>query len=305
MCERFEVSQRKACAVLDQPRSTQRYEPRERDGEAELTKRIVRLAKNHPRYGVLRITAMLRREGRVVNHKRVERLWKRLGFQRSKRRKRRRNPAFPGSSANGCVARPATRINDVWAWDFVFGRTTDGRVLKWLTLIDEFTRECLLLVPARSLTGPAVVRALAKVVGRRGTPTVIRSDNGPEFIGEVIREWLTTKQVGTLFIAPGSPWENGFAESFHSRLRDEFLNDERFETVGQATGKAQAWRHQYNTKRPHSSLDYRTPQEAASRSSVGGVGTPDKRTPTPPTEERLQSVTKTTTLISTGSKKWG
>ena len=279
VCQRFGVSQRRACAVLGQPRSTQRYQAKARDGEVELTKRLVRLAKKHPKYGVRRMTAVLRREGRVVNRKRVERLWRAQGLQRPVRRKRRRNKAFPGSSANSCVARPATAKNDVWAWDFVHDRTSDGRSFRWLTLIDEFTRECLILHPARSLTGPAVTRELAKVVGRRGAPTVIRSDNGSEFIGQVIREWLTAKRVGTLFIAPGSPWENGYAESFHSRLRDEFLNDERFETVGEAKVKAQDWRHDFNTIRPHSSLGYQTPREAARRSRLGGVGSPCEANP--------------------------
>lgn len=274
MCQQFEVSQRRACRVLGQPRSTQRYQARVRDGEAALRSRLVRLAKKHPKYGVRRITAVLRREGRVVNRKRVERLWRDQGLQRPTRRKRRRNQAFPGSSANSCTARPATAPNDVWAWDFVHDRTADGRSFRWLTLIDEFTRECLVLRPARSWTGPAVVRELAKVVGRRGRPQVIRSDNGSEFIGESIRDWLMAKRVGTLFIAPGSPWENGFAESFHSRLRDEFLNDERFETVGEAKVKAQDWRHDFNTTRPHSSLGYRTPREMARPSRWDGVRSP-------------------------------
>jgi putative transposase len=274
VCQRFSVSQRRACAVLGQPRSTQRYRVKVRDGEVELTKRLVRLAKKHPKYGVRRMTAVLRRDGRLVNRKRVERLWQAQGLQRPVRRKRRRNPAFPGSSANSCTARPATKPNDVWAWDFVHDRTADGRSFRWLTLIDEFTRECLLLHPARSLTGPKVTRELAKVVGRRGVPAVIRSDNGSEFIGQAIREWLSMTRVGTLFIAPGSPWENGYAESFHSRLRDEFLNDERFETVGEAKVKAQDWRHDFNTTRPHSALGYQTPQEAARRLRLGGVGSP-------------------------------
>lgn len=267
--------------MLGQPRSTQRYRVKVRDGEAALRTRLVRLAKKHPKYGVRRITAVLRREGRVVNRKRVERLWRAQGLQRPTRRKRRRNKAFPGSSANSCTARPATAANDVWAWDFVHDRTADGRTLRWLTLIDEFTRECLILYPARSLTGPAVVRELAKVVGRRGAPAVIRSDNGSEFIGQVIRDWLTAKRVGTLFIAPGSPWENGYAESFHSRLRDEFLNDERFETVGEAKVRAQDWRHDFNTIRPHSALGYQTPREAARRSSLGGAGSPCEANPHP------------------------
>jgi len=223
-----------------------------------------------------------------VNVKRVHRLWRRLGLQRPLRRKKPRNQgSFPGSSANSCVARPATRANDVWCWDFLFGRTEDGRSLKWLTLVDEFTRECLVLRAARAMTGAEAVRELAKVVGRRGVPAMIRSDNGPEFIGEAIRVWLTFQGVETLYIAPASPWENGFAESFHSRLRDEFLNRETFETVGEACVKAAEWRREYNTRRPHSSLDYATPAEFASR--VGRGGSPSLRSADPPRPTRDRS----------------
>lgn len=171
--------------------------------------------------------------------------------------------------------------NDIWAWDFVHDHTVDGRSFRWLTLIDEYTRECLVLRPARSWTGPKVVRELAKVVGRRGAPTVIRSDNGSESVGRAIRDWLTAKRVGTLFMAPGSPCENGYAESFHSRLRDEFLNGGRFETMSEARVKAQDWRHNFNTTRPHSPLGYLTPREAARRSRLGGAGSPCQANPHP------------------------
>ena len=288
VCERFAVSERRACRVLEQPRSTQRYEPRRRTDEAELTKRIAKLAERHPRYGVRRIAALLRRDGWRVNRKRVHRLWRSLGLQRPLRRRKPRNQgAFPGTSANSCAARPATGINDVWAWDFVFDRTSEGRSLKWLTVVDEFTRECLVLRAERSLTGAEVVRELAQVVGCRGVPAMIRSDNGPEFIGEAIREWLAAQGVGTLYVAPASPWENGFAESFHSRLRDEFLNRETFETVGEARAKAAEWRREYNTRRPHSSLDYATPAEFASR--VGRGGSPSLRSVDPPRPTRDRS----------------
>ena len=165
----------------------------------------------------------------------------------------------------------------MWTWDFIHDRTAGGRPLKWLTLVDEYTRECLVLHAERSMTGAEVVRELAKLVGRRGLPARIRSDNGPEFIGEAIREWLAAQGVETLYIAPASPWENGLAESFHSRLRDEFLNREVFETVGKARVKASEWRREYNTRRPHSSLDYATPAEFPR-----GWGVADRRRCTPP-----------------------
>lgn len=272
ICRKFKVSERKACRILGQARSTQRYTLRERDDEAKLKKRILKLSVKHPRYGVRRITALLRREGRIVNEKRVSRLRKKLGLQCKKRRKRKAKRGYLGRSANSCMARPSTKPNDVWAWDFIESRMIDGGKIRWLTLIDEYTRECLLLVPDRSLTGPKVVRELAKAVGRYGEPVAIRSDNGPEFISEAIQDWLKTKQIKTLYIKPGSPWENGFEESFHSRLREEFLNESRFASMGEAKVKAQVWRRNYNCRRPHSGIDYQTPREVRERFLEGGQG---------------------------------
>ena len=270
LCRRFRVSERRSCRLLGQSRSTQRYAARVRDDEAALSKRIEQLAVRHPRYGYRRIWALLRREGWRTNVKRVRRLWRELGLKRPQRRKKPRNPdGKPGASVNSCTATPARAKDQVWAWDFVFDRTADGQSLKWLTLVDEYTRECLLLHAARVMTGSDVVRQLARVVGRRGAPAMIRSDNGPEFIGQAIREWFEAAAIGSLCVAPASPWENGYAESFHSRLRDEFLERVEFESVGDARMQAARWRAEYNTERPHSSLGYRTPWEFATLCARG------------------------------------
>jgi len=267
---RFGVSERRGCRLLCQARSTQRYAARVRDGEAALSKRIEQLAVRHPRYGYRRIWALLRREGWRTNVKRVRRLWRVLGLKRPSRRQKPGNRGCrPGSSANSCTAIPARAKDQVWAWDFVFDRTADGQSLKWLTLVDEYTRECLLLHAARAMTGADVARQLARVVGRRGAPAMIRSDNGPEFIGQAIREWFEAAGIGSLYVAPASPWENGYAESFHSRLRDEFLERVEFESVGDARLQAARWRAEYNTERPHSSLGYRTPKEFATLCARG------------------------------------
>ena len=241
-----------------------RYESKPRDGEAELVREIECLAERFPCYGYKRIWAKLRSRGWPVNKKRVQRLWRELGLKRPFRpEKRKHRGVLPGSRDNGCVSRPSRHKNDVWAWDFVFDRTWDGRVLKWFTLVDEYTRECLALHADRSLGGTDVESVLRRVVLRRGSPVAIRSDNGPEFIGQTIRDWFAKQGVSTLYIKPGSPWQNGFAESFHSRLRDEFTEREEFESVVDARAKGESWRREYNTKRPHSGLAYRTPAEFA------------------------------------------
>jgi len=240
---------------------TQRYQPAPNGDEARLVQRMLSLVGRHPRYGYRRITALLRREGWVVNRKRVFRLWRREGLKvPQKSRKKRRL----GTSANGCVRQRPERPNHVWAWDFIFDQTTNGRVLKWFTLVDEYTRECLALEVRRRMTSEDVLDVLAEVFAVRGAPTHLRSDNGPEFIAQAIRTWLARTGVGPLYIAPGAPWENGYAESFHSRLRDEFLNVEAFNTVAEAATLGEQWRLDYNHRRPHSTLGYRTPAEFAS-----------------------------------------
>jgi transposase InsO family protein len=254
----FGVSQRRACRVLGQPRSSQRKEPREKEGEARLVGRMLELVRRHPRFGYRRVWALLRREGWRVNRKRVWRLWRQQGLKvpRKQRKKRRL-----GSSAGGCVRRRAEHRNHVWAWDFVFDRTSDGRALKWLTLEDEYTRECLALEVRRGLPARAVIEVLAGVVRQRGAPAGLRSDNGPEFIAKALRAWLAAAKIETLYIEPGSPWENGYAESFNSKLRDEFLEREEFASLLEARVLSQEWRREYNEVRPHSSLGYRTPAE--------------------------------------------
>ena len=223
---------------------------------------IRRLARRHPRYGYKRIHARLVQWGWNVNRKRVRRRWLALGLKRPFRLKKpRRKGVFPGSSANSCVNQPAQFKNDIWTCDFVTDRTSQGSALKWLSLVDEYTRECLALVVAESITGSMVRRVLARVIGRRGRPTRIRSDNGSEFICRAVRDWLPLRGTEPIPVAAASPWENGFVESFHSRLRDEFLNREEFENVPDAKAKGDSWRREYNRIRPHSGIGYRTPKE--------------------------------------------
>lgn len=256
--EEFSASERRACRTVRQPRSTQRYRPRPQHENERLTARMLELVGRHPRFGYRRIWALLRREGWKVNRKRVHRLWRREGLKVPVRRRKKRRL---GSGRNACSRRRAERPDHVWTWDFIHDRTTDGRALKWFSVVDEYTRECLALEVARSITSREVLAVLRKVFAARGVPGHIRSDNGPEFIAAAIRSWLTVARVGPLYIEPGAPWENGFAESFQSRLRDELLNTEEFGGVTEAKVLAEDWRRQYNTERPHGSLRYRTPEE--------------------------------------------
>jgi transposase InsO family protein len=202
------------------------------------------------------------RRGWTLNLKRVRRLWNELGLRRPIRlRKARKLGPKPGVGANSCKNQPARFKNDVWTCDFIHDRTAGGRPLKWLTLVDEYTRECLVLHADGSLTGADVRRQVARVIGRRGAPTRIRSDNGAEFICEALVGWLPGVGAKSIPVAAASPWENGYIESFHSRLRDEFLECVEFETVADARAKASWFRREYNTVRPHSSLGYATPKE--------------------------------------------
>jgi putative transposase len=262
LCAGFAVSQRRACRALGVDRSGLRYVPATRDEELALARRIRDLAGAHPRYGYRRIWAMLRREGWAVNVKAVHRLWRLSGLKLAGPRAAHKPRRPHGQDVNGCHLRPSRGKDDVWTWDFIFDRTSDGRSLKWLSLVDEYTRECLLLEARRGMTAEDVKAILAEVVASRGAPPHrIRSDNGPEFAAEAIRSYLEASNSATLYVAPASPWQNGYAESFHSRLRDEFLELEEFETESQARALAALWKEEYNTERPHSSLDYLTPAE--------------------------------------------
>lgn len=250
------VSQRRACRALGQPRGTQRYRPKSREFQRRLVGRILELVARHPRYGYRTIWSLLREEGWRVNRKRIYRLWRAEGLKvPQKQRKRRRL----GSSKNGCVRRRAEHKDHVWAWDFVHDRTREGRSLKWLAIVDEYTRECLALEVGRSMKADAVIDVLRELFTVRGVPKHIRSDNGPEFIAQAVRQWLKRAEVELLYIEPGSPWENGYAESFNSRFRDELLRREEFDSVREARALSTAWRLEYNHRRPHSSLGYRTP----------------------------------------------
>lgn len=271
--ETYQVSERRASQVLGRPRSTLRYRRRERSREAPLVRAIRRLARKHPRWGYRRIHARLEQTGWQVNLKRVHRLWRDLRLQRPvRRRKPRKLGPKPGTSVNSCVNQPARFKNDVWTYDFVADRTVGGGTLKWLTLMDEYTRECLALHVACAITGADVRRVLARVVGRRGAPMRIRSDNGSEFICEALTRWLPEKGTEPIPVAPGSPWENGLGESFNSRFRDEFLEMEEFESVPDAREKGAWFRREYNTVRPHSSLDYQTPKQFSDECDRGRHG---------------------------------
>jgi transposase InsO family protein len=260
--ETYEVSQRRISRVMGRSRSVLRYRRRHRADEPALNREIKRLARRHPRFGYRMIHALLVRRGWTINIKRVRRLWIELGLKRPVRlRKARKLGPKPGTSANSCINQPATFKNDVWTCDFIHDRTADGRPLKWLTLVDEYTRECLVLYPATSITGADVRRIVARVIGRRGAPTRIRSDNGSEFICEALANWLPGVGAESIPVAAGSPWENGYIESFHSRLRDEFLERLDFEDVADARAQAAWYRREYNAVRPHSSLGYATPKE--------------------------------------------
>lgn len=256
----LDVSERRACRITGQQRSTQRYEPRVTKEEERLVADVRRLARRNPRYGQRRVHALLRREGWKLNKKRVSRLWREEGLQVPVRKLKRRRL---GHSANSCQRRPSTAKDDVWCYDFSFDRTEDGRRLKILTIVDEYTREALAVHVARSMTAQDVIDVLIGLMAERGMPKHIRSDNGPEFIAAAIVKWLRRIQVGTLFIAPGSPWENAYGESFNGRLEDELLGSEIFATLAEARWLAERWRNEYNTARPHSSLGYKTPAEFA------------------------------------------
>ena len=258
--EHLGVSERKACRAIGQPRSTQRRELKVREDEPRLVADMVNLATQYGRYGYRRITALLRWAGWKVNHKRVERLWRKEGLKVPRRQPKRRRLWL---NDGACVRLRAERPNHVWSYDFVMDRTHDGRPIKMLTLVDEFTRECLAIEVERRIKSDDVLHRLTEVFVERGTPDYIRSDNGPEFIAEAVTSWLHDLEVGTLFIEPGSPWENGYVESFNGRLRDELLNGEIFDTLTEAKVLVERWREEYNRFRPHSSLGYRPPAPEA------------------------------------------
>lgn len=262
---RYGVSQRLACQILGQPRGTQRYHPIQRADEDALTQQILSLACQYGRYGYRRITAMLNRGGIRVGKDRVQRIWRRAGLKVPPRHKPRARLWLNDGS---CIRLRPERPNHVWSYDFVSAWTHDGRSLRLLTLIDEFTRECLAIKVSRRLGSQEVIETLADLMLLRGVPEHIRSDNGPEFTAQALREWLTTVGARTLYIEPHSPWENGYNESFNGRLRDELLNGEIFYSLKEAQVVIEAWRREYNMVRPHSALGYQPPAPATSRPTL-------------------------------------
>ncbi len=252
----LQVSERTACRVLGQHRSTQRKQRRTADDEAALTQAVVELAQRYGRYGYRRVTALLRAEGWHTNHKRVERIWRAEGLKVPPRQPKRGRLWLNDGS---CVRLRPERANHVWAYDFVEDRTRDGRKFRMLNVVDEFTRECLAIRVARRLKSADVIDVLADLFIMRGIPGHIRSDNGPEFVATAVKDWIKGVGAKAAFIEPGSPWENGYVESFNGKLRDELLACEVFNSLAEARVLIEQWRKHYNTVRPHSALGYRPP----------------------------------------------
>jgi putative transposase len=283
------MSERRACAVVGQPRSTQRYQPREADDEKALVRRMKELSAEHPRYGYRRVWALLRGEKFQVNRKRVHRLWRQEGL-RVPRKQRKRTRLGHGN--NGCTRRRAGHPDHVWSYDFVMDQTSEGKRLKLLPVVDEFTRECLAIEVERHFTAADVVATLKYLFELRGAPRFIRSDNGPEFIARAVKTWLARSGCGTLYIEPGSPWENAYVESFNGKLEDELLDREQLATLKEAKVLVEDWRLEYNHRRPHSSLNYATPaafaashrkkKECREYTACGGGGSPPEDTKTQP-----------------------
>lgn len=277
----LQMSERRACQVVGQARSTHRYEPREEAEELRLRDELRRLSRERPRAGYRSAARCLRRAGWRVNDKRVQRIWREEGLRVVRRTRKRRRL---GWTENGSQRLQASRPNGVWSYDFIEDRTADGRRLKILVVVDEYTRECLALEPGRRLGSEAVIGVLERLVAERGAPGHLRSDNGPEFVAKAVQRWLTARGVQTLYIAPGSPWENAYCESFNSRFRDEFLNLEIFTSVLEAKVLSAGWRRDYNEARPHSALGDQTPAEFASRwrAPVGATPLPPHASATNP-----------------------
>ena len=246
------MSERRACAALGQHRSTQRKLPQGRVDAEQLTADVIELARQYGRYGYRKIAALLRRAGWVVSDGRVERIWRREGLKvPHKQPKRGRLWLTDGS----CIRLRPQRSNHVWSYDFLEDRTHDGRRYRMLNVIDEFTRECLAIRVDRKLKAVDVIDVLSDLFILRGVPQHIRSDNGPEFVAKAVQEWITAVGAQTAYIERGSPWENGYVESFNARLRDELLNGEIFYTLREAQIMIESWRRHYNAVRPHASLD--------------------------------------------------
>jgi putative transposase len=257
------LSSRGACRLLAVARSTLNYQSRMPARDALVEPRLRLLAEQHPRYGYRRVWAVLRRE-MLINLKRVRRLWQQLGLSLSKRRPRRR------VRASGIGPVPAERVNQVWAYDFVHDGCANGQRLKLLTVVDEWTRECLAIEVGARINSSRVIEVLSRLMSLHGRPTYLRSDNGPEFVARRVKEWLKASGVQTSYIEPGKPWQNGTNESFNGKLRDECLKMQWFRNRAEAKVIVEQWRCHYNEDRPHSSLNYQTPaQVRAGQINIG------------------------------------
>jgi putative transposase len=272
---------------MGQPRSSQRYEGRKVHRDRALVERMIELSRENPRYGYRRVWAMLRREGWRVNKKRVHRLWRMEGLKVPDKQRKRRRLLLEGTSENSCTRRRATHLNHVWSYDFVMDETQDGRRLKLMPIVDEYSRECLSIEVERSIRAEDVVSTLASLFRQRGEPAFIRSDNGPEFIAKAIKRWLEVSGVRTLYIEPGSPWENAYSETFISRFGDELLKREMFVDLLEAKVLIEDYRSHYNHRRPHSALGYLTPAEFV---AAADLGRKEESTGKPGKPEELESV---------------
>ena len=254
--DRLGLSERRACGYVGQHRSTQRHEPVRAEDDAALRAELRKISAERPRWGYRRAHHRLREEGWAVNRKRVQRLWREEGLRVPVRRRKRRRL---GESTVPADRLRAERPNHVWAFDFQFDQTANGRVLKLLNIVDEFTREALVMLVARRIDADRTVSELERLVAKRGAPEHLRMDNGPEMTAHALRDWCQLSKAGTAYIDPGSPWQNPFVESFHSRVRDELLDVEEFACLAEARVVIEDWRQDYNEHRPHSSLGMRAP----------------------------------------------
>jgi putative transposase len=259
--ETYEMSERRACRTIAMHRSTNRYRPRP-DGDGELKARLLALAEAKPRWGMPLLHAVARREGLVVNHKRTERVYRELGLSLRLRRRKKRP-----SHLRVLMPRPAGP-DERWSMDFIFDQLTTGRRLKCLTVGDDFTREALALETGHSLAGRHVVEVLDRLIHARKAPASIVMDNGPEFTGAALDTWAQARGVKLDFITPGRPVQNAFRESFNGKFRNECLDQNLFHDLADARVKIERWRIEYNTERPHSSLNYETPDQVAQRYAV-------------------------------------
>jgi putative transposase len=270
LCDRLGVSERWACRVVGQHRSTQRHEPVRAADDAALRAELRKFSKERPRWGYRRAHHRLREQGWEVNRKRVQRLWREEGLRVPVRKRKRRRL---GESSVPAERLRAERPNHVWAFDFQFDQTADGRALKLMNIVDEFTRESLVMLVARSIDAEKVATTLERLCGERGAPELLRMDNGPEMTAHALRDWCVLSNTGTVFIEPGSPWQNPFVESFHSRVRDELLDVEEFSCLAEARVVIEDWREDYNLRRPHSSLRMRAPTVFAAEWTPDGEPT--------------------------------